>query len=112
MNGVLIMILRCKDSDNPDDKKWLKILGVALVTFSYVLYASILLVPFTSLKVGTKGIICTVLFILKEIAFWIGVTILGKAFLAKYFKYLNISYWTRKKQGCQPSKITSEHHQY
>jgi threonine/homoserine efflux transporter RhtA len=84
----------------PCNKPWVKILGIALVAFSYVLYAGILLVPFTSFTVGTKGIICTVLFVLKEIFFWLGVIILGKAFIMKYFKYLNFLHWNHKKHDC------------
>lgn len=99
-----MLIHRRREDFNPGNKKWLKILGIALVAFSYVIYAAILLVPFTSLRVGTKGIICTVLFIIKEIAFWIGVIILGKAFICKYFKYLNISHWSKKNQdSCKQS---------
>lgn len=80
------------------NKKWLEILGIVLVVFSFVLYASILLVPFSPFTVGTKGIICTILWILREISFWLGVIILGKKFVSKYFKYLNIFHWLNKKK--------------
>ena len=84
---------------NYGHKKWLNILGIVLFVFSYVLYGGILLVPFTSFNTATKGLICTVLLILKGITWWMGVIILGKEFLSRYFKYLNI-FRSDKKQDC------------
>jgi hypothetical protein len=79
------------------NKPYIKTLGIAFIVVSYVLYAGILLVPFAPLTVGTKGIICTTLFVVKEILFWFGVVIAGKAIMMKYVKYLNFLPWTNKK---------------
>lgn len=108
---MLIDIHKDFNAHSPDNRKWLKILGFALIAFSYILYAGLLFVPFSSFSIATKGVICTLLLIIKELSWWIGVFIVGKEFLFKYFK--NISLWTNRKQnGCGQSKITSEDRLY
>ena len=97
-NGETVMLVR-HHNRNYGHRKWLNILGIVLFVFSYVLYGGILLVPFTSFNTATKGLICTVLLILKGITWWMGVIILGKEFLSRYFKYLNI-FRSDKKQDC------------
>lgn len=77
-------------------KKWLRILGIILIIFSFILYAIILYIPFTPFSPATKGIICTILIITREISFWLGVVILGKEFVTRYLRYINVMPWLKK----------------
>ncbi|MEN6460421.1 MAG: transporter suffix domain-containing protein [Syntrophomonas sp.] len=82
---------------NVGRKKWLKILGFVLVAFSFSLYFVILPVPFTPFPIHIKGLIFVILVIIKDICLGLGIVILGKEYLVKYFKYLHVFDWLKEK---------------
>lgn len=83
---------------NSGNKKWLKILGISLVAFSFLLYFAIALVPFTIFPVHIKGLIFLTIVIIKDVSLGLGVIILGKEFLVKYLKYISILDWFKKRK--------------
>jgi hypothetical protein len=78
-------------------RKWPKVLGIALVVFSFLLYFVIVPVPFTPFPVHIKGLIFVILVVIKDICLGLGVIILGKEYFGKYLKYLHIFDWLKNK---------------
>lgn len=62
-------------------KKWL---GLTLIVLSFIFYGGLLLVPFTPFSAGNKIVISSLLVIMGEASFWIGILILGKEAVSKY----------------------------
>ncbi len=62
-------------------KKWL---GLALVVLSFVFYGGLLLVHLTQFSAGNKILISSLLVIMGEASFWVGVLILEKEAVSKY----------------------------
>lgn len=75
----------------------IKNVGLFLVALSFLLYASLLLVPFTPFTIGTKAAITSALVITGELSFWAGGIILGREFVSRYRDKLNPLRWLKKK---------------
>jgi hypothetical protein len=68
----------------------MKRFGIILILISGVFFGLILAVPFLTYTIGQKGIITTGLVICGEIAWWVGVVILGKEVVERYKKYFHL----------------------
>ena len=74
-------------------RTFIKKMGIILIIASFILYGSILLIPFTPFTSGTKVVLGTALAVAGEVSFWVGGIILGKEVVQKYKKYLNPLNW-------------------
>ena len=70
--------------------------GIGLLIIYILLWASALIIPFTSLSTQIKAIIVPGCIVVGEILFLIGAVFVGKEVVAKYKKYLNPKNWRRK----------------
>ncbi|MFX4261550.1 transporter suffix domain-containing protein [Pelotomaculum propionicicum] len=77
----------------------IKKIGLLLVILSCVLYAGLILVPFTPYTTGTKAAISSALVVSGEASFWLGALILGKEIVTKYRSYLNPVRWFKKRDS-------------
>jgi len=90
-------------------KNWKFKTGIALITFSILLFLSLPVVPFLDVTAKSKITISTVVFILAEITFWSGGILLGKELFSKYKALLNPANWFKKKAVQEPvGKFVSE----
>ncbi|WP_242229857.1 transporter suffix domain-containing protein [Bacillus cereus group sp. BfR-BA-01329] len=70
--------------------------GIGLLIIYVLLWASALIIPFTSLSTQIKSIVIPGCIVIGEILFLIGAVFVGKEVVAKYKKYLNPKNWRRK----------------
>ncbi|QIE39404.1 transporter suffix domain-containing protein [Bacillus tropicus] len=70
--------------------------GIGLLIIYVLLWASALIIPFTSLSTQIKSIVIPGCIVIGEILFLIGAVFVGKEVVAKYKKYLNPKSWRRK----------------
>jgi hypothetical protein len=71
-------------------------LAWAMIASSFVLYASLFLIPFLSWGARPKLVLFGVLFVISEVTFWGGGLILGKELFQRYRAYFNpMSWWKR-----------------
>ncbi|HFJ9446490.1 MULTISPECIES: transporter suffix domain-containing protein [Bacillus] len=70
--------------------------GIGLLIIYVLLWASALMIPFTSLSTQIKAIVIPGCIVIGEILFLIGAVFVGKEVVAKYKKYLNPKNWRRK----------------
>ncbi|PGZ50809.1 hypothetical protein COE56_14040 [Bacillus anthracis] len=83
-----------------DEKKQKKPLlfkvGMGLLIIYVLLWASALIIPFTSLSTQMKAIVIPGCIVIGEVLFLIGAVFVGKEVVTKYKKYLNPKNWRRK----------------
>ncbi|RAS95344.1 hypothetical protein A6E21_10485 [Bacillus cereus] len=83
-----------------DEKKQNKPLlfkvGMGLLIIYVLLWASALIIPFTSLSTQMKAIVIPGCIVIGEVLFLIGAVFVGKEVVTKYKKYLNPKNWRRK----------------
>ncbi|MFA2831921.1 transporter suffix domain-containing protein [Bacillus paranthracis] len=70
--------------------------GIGLLIIYVLLWASALMIPFTSLSTQMKAIVIPGCIVIGEILFLIGAVFVGKEVVARYKKYLNPKNWRRK----------------
>lgn len=70
--------------------------GIGLLIIYVLLWASALIIPFTSISTQIKSIVIPGCIVIGEILFLIGAVFVGKEVVAKYKKYLNPKNWRRK----------------
>lgn len=70
--------------------------GIGLLIIYVLLWASALIIPFTSLSTQIKAIVIPGCIVIGEIIFLIGAVFVGKEVVTKYKKYLNPKNWRRK----------------
>jgi hypothetical protein len=88
--------------------KLLSTLAIILILFSGILFGLIFVVPFLPLTLTQKGILVTILVAGMEIAWWVGVALVGKQVISKYSKQLNPMRWFKNNRGNPPKgDITS-----
>ncbi|MDP2113034.1 MAG: transporter suffix domain-containing protein [Bacteroidota bacterium] len=80
-------------------KTWKFKLGIILLIVCVIAFLSIPAVPFLNLENSTKITLSTVLFVIGEIAFWVGGILLGKELFTKYKTYMNPKNWFKTKSG-------------
>lgn len=68
--------------------RWRKWMGLALLGLAHVSHEGLWVVPFVPLTLSSKVSLGVFLYILGEIAWWLGVLILGKELLAQYQRTL------------------------
>ncbi|MDP3914405.1 MAG: transporter suffix domain-containing protein, partial [Bacteroidota bacterium] len=68
-----------------------------LLIVCVIAFLSIPVVPFTDLESSTKITLSTVLFVVGEVAFWVGGILLGKELFTKYKAYMNPKSWFKAK---------------
>jgi predicted Kef-type K+ transport protein len=78
-------------------KTWKFKLGIVLLIVCVIAFLSIPVVPFTDLENSTKITLSTVLFVIGEVAFWVGGILLGKELFAKYKTNMNPKNWFKPK---------------
>ncbi|OGF48165.1 MAG: hypothetical protein A2231_12050 [Candidatus Firestonebacteria bacterium RIFOXYA2_FULL_40_8] len=71
-------------------------LGVALILLSFLKWGVLLYVPFLPYSGNMKISIITVLLVLAEITFWVGVFLVGEETYKKYKYYFNPINWFKK----------------
>jgi hypothetical protein len=76
---------------------WTKWLGIGLIGLSGVLFAALLLVPFTPFSLPIKGGLALLFLILMEVCFWLGTLIIGKQVISRYWKSLKSRFGFRGK---------------
>jgi len=69
----------------PPPSFWRRYIGVTLVLLSGVWFACIFLVAYTGLPVATKLILGGVFFVMMEGTFYLGLALVGKQLLSKYW---------------------------
>jgi len=73
-------------------------LGIFLMAFSGVFFATTFVIPFLKLPSQIKVIASTTSLVLMEIVFWLGGLLVGKELFTKYKKQLNPRNWFSKKE--------------
>lgn len=70
-------------------KKILVIVAIVLMTLSWILFGLIFLVPFMPLSIGQKAIVLPILIGSAEVTWWVGLAIVGKQAVSKFWKMVN-----------------------
>ncbi|MFJ8524902.1 transporter suffix domain-containing protein [Bacillus cereus] len=83
-------------NENKQKKPLLFKVGIGLLVIYVLLWASAIIIPFTSLSTQIKAIVIPGCIVIGEILFLIGAVFVGKEVVAKYKKYLNPKNWRRK----------------
>ena len=83
-------------NEKKQNKPLLFKVGIGLLIIYVLLWASALMIPFTSLSTQIKAIVIPGCIVIGEILFLIGAVFVGKEVVAKYKKYLNPKNWRRK----------------
>ncbi len=78
-------------------KTWKFKLGIVLLIVCVIAFLSIPVVPFLSLENSVKITLSTILFVVGEVAFWVGGILLGKELFTKYKAYMNPKNWFKAK---------------
>ncbi len=74
-------------------------LGFGLIIVSFVPWVAIIFIPSLTLTLAQKAALVTILAIIAEVLFWLGILIVGKEAATKYRKNLNIlSLWRQLKK--------------
>lgn len=69
-------------------------LGLVLVIVSFLPWVTIfLIVPLLPLAITQKALMVTVLAIVAEVLFWLGLLVVGKEAAQKYRRYLSLGYF-------------------
>jgi hypothetical protein len=71
-------------------------LGLGLVLLSCLLWGAVLVVPFLAATVAQKAAITASLFVISEVAFWLGILLAGKELAQRYRRKLNPYYWWQR----------------
>ncbi|MBD1838559.1 MULTISPECIES: transporter suffix domain-containing protein [unclassified Coleofasciculus] len=81
-------------------------LGIFLIVFSFLPWVAILLVvPLLPLAIAQKAILVPILAVVGEVAFWVGLVLVGKEAATKYRAYLNPgAIWRKVKKLIRPKK--------
>ena len=81
-------------------------LGIFLIVFSFLPWVAILLVlPLLPLAIAQKAILVPILAVVGEIAFWVGLVLVGKEAATKYRAYLNPgAIWRKVNKLIRPKK--------
>lgn len=70
-------------------RNWQK-LGVFLIIFSFLPWIAIIgIVPWLPLSVGFKAFLVPVMAVVAEVAFWLGLLLVGKEAATRYRRYFN-----------------------
>ncbi|MBD1897812.1 transporter suffix domain-containing protein [Coleofasciculus sp. FACHB-129] len=81
-------------------------LGIFLIVFSFLPWVAILsVVPLLPLAIAQKAILVPILAVVGEVAFWVGLVLVGKEAATKYRAYLNPrAIWRKVKKSIRPKK--------
>lgn len=89
-------------------KNWQIKLGIFLMIFSGVFFATTFIIPLFDLPTKTKVIASTISLIVMEVVFWSGGLLVGKELFTKYKKQLNPRNWFKKKNKLSASNEAKE----
>ena len=78
-------------------KTWKFKLGIVLLIVCVIAFLAIPVVPFLDFENSVKLTLSTVLFVIGEVAFWVGGILLGKELFTKYKAYMNPKSWFKPK---------------
>lgn len=70
-----------------------KKVAIALMILSFLLYGLTFILPFVPLSTVQKATAIPVLILFGEMAWWLGVAIVGNQLISKYRKYFNPCIW-------------------
>ncbi len=71
-------------------------LGLILIVTSCLLWAAVFVVPFLTFAISHKAIIVTILVIVSEVIFWLGILLAGRDLAHRYRHQLNPIKWWRR----------------
>ena len=74
-------------------RRWMRLLGISLITLSLMLYGAIFLLPFLPFSGKERLVAVPALVVLGEVAFWGGGVLLGAEVVARYRRWLNPRHW-------------------
>lgn len=92
--GKIEKIMKSKKSESVLFK-----IGVVLLITACLLWIGIVIIPFLPLSSLTQASIVGVLFIVGEIAFWLGTVLAGKEFVTRYKHYCSPKRWSDGKKN-------------
>jgi len=75
--------------------EYLRILGISLIIFSWLIWAMIIILPFFKLTVTQYAIAYPILLVATNI-FWVGAALVGKELIQKYNILSKIKMWFKK----------------
>ena len=93
------------------DWNWREWTGVVLFVLSFIMFWSILAVPWLDAPVSTRAWLAGALAVGAEVVFWVGVLIAGRDFMRRYRAHLSprkILAWI-KESDPEPEKPRAEH---
>jgi len=82
--------------------KYLRVLGVSLIVFSWILWVVIFILPFIKLTLSQYAIVYPVILVSTNI-FWIGAALVGKELVRKFNILTKIKKWFKR---CNMKKET------
>ena len=71
-------------------------LGVVLIALSFLKWAVLLYMPFLHYSGKVKVSLVSVILVLAEITFWVGIFLVGEETYKRYKKYFNPKNWFKK----------------
>jgi hypothetical protein len=71
-------------------------LGLVLIVASCLLWAAVFVVPLLPFTLTNKALIITILVIVSEVIFWLGILLAGTELAHRYRRQLNPIEWWRK----------------
>ncbi|WP_310482802.1 transporter suffix domain-containing protein [Chamaesiphon sp. VAR_48_metabat_403] len=71
-------------------------IGLSLIVISCLLWAAILAVPILPLSIASKATTATILVIISEVLFWVGILLTGKEFAHRFRRQLYPYYWWQR----------------
>jgi hypothetical protein len=84
--------------------EYLRILGISLIIFSWLIWAMIIILPFFKLTVTQYAIAYPILLVATNI-FWVGAALVGKELIQKYNILTKIKEWFTRLRQRRKSKI-------
>jgi hypothetical protein len=75
---------------NASPEGWRKWIGLGLVLLSGVWFGCIFVVPFTGFSLAAKAVLGTVFFLLMEGTFYLGLFLVGRQLLSRYWRSIRL----------------------
>ncbi len=88
-------------------RKFIRILGVSLIVFTWIIWGVIIILPFFKLSLKQYAIAYPVLLAATNI-FWVGAALVGKELIQKYNLLSKVKTWfkrlSKKKEDCDSQR--------
>lgn len=76
-------------------RKFIRILGVSLIVFTWIIWGVIVILPFFKLSLKQYAIAYPVLLVATNI-FWVGAALVGKELIQKYNLLSKVKTWSKR----------------